>query len=473
MISEDLKQEVRIKKTLWIFPISILLYSVTVLLVANEITLGLMFISLLVILMSFYINARILFLLLLIPFAHAGLGIDKLGGFGVFDIYSIWFILIFFIYIISVSNFNLKNQTVSLFSLLMILAFVPSLLNSTFLFESFKAFIQLSISIGMTYALYYYLSEEIDGKKIVVLLKVFAFEAIVVSIVGIYQASASSTLSGYLYGRTYFTFFGEVNYYAGYLLFSLPIIVGLFITERSLIIKLLLFFGIVIVTSAIISTVSRSAIFSLIAMALLLLLFLLFRRGSRKFITMISISVFVTIIIIIFTTDVGNKLIDFVTLSKRMETIIQGHDVSVTQRQKIFDVGLRMINAHPIVGFGFGTFERNFDSYKLAELSTGSARAAHNTALKIFAETGFIGFIASLLFIFSLFYNLIRPLTLMTDRNHKVILLSLLVSLASFLIMSLSLDLLFEPHFWITSGIALAYIKVLKNNTSKYNIKQA
>jgi O-antigen ligase len=152
--------------------------------------------------------------------------------------------------------------------------------------------------------------------------------------------------------------------------------------------------------------------------------------------------------------------------------LIQGHDVSVTQRQKIFDVGLRMISAHPIVGFGFGTFETNFDSYKLAELSTGSARAAHNTALKIFAETGFIGFAASLFFIFSLFYNLIRPLILMADHSQKVILISILVSIISFLIMSLSLDLLFEPHFWIISGIALAYIKVLKNNRSKFNTRQ-
>lgn len=471
MITENIQLDVLSRKSFLIFAITTLVGSISLLWFTNEYILGLVFISFFIFLISFCLKIRIIILLLLIPFAHAGLGLDKLGGFGIFDIFSILFTLFFLFRLTLVDFFNLKKQTVLKYSVVMAIAFLPSLLNSFFFFSSLKTFVHLTISITMAYALYYYLTDDTDDKFILLLLKVFAVEAVLVSIVGIYQASASNTITGFLYGRTYFTFFGEVNYYAGYLLVSLPIIVRLIITEKSILTKVLIFFGSIIVTFAIISTVSRSAIFSLIIIALLFFLYILFRRGQRKFIAAIAISMFLMISGIIFTTDIGNKLIDFFTLTRRMETIIQGRDASVSQRQTILEIGMRMIEAHPVVGVGFGTFEENFDNYKHAELSTGYARSAHNTPLKIFAETGIIGLIASLIFIISLLYNLVRPLTLKNDRHREVVMLSLLVSIISFLIMSLTLDQLFEPHFWILSGIALAYIKVIKDNPLLINKK--
>jgi len=112
----------------------------------------------------------------------------------------------------------------------------------------------------------------------------------------------------------------------------------------------------------------------------------------------------------------------------------------------------------PIIGVGFGTFEKTYDWFKGGYLSTGNERSAHNTALRLFAETGLIGLLTALAFVGSLLIAGIRFLRTRREDPEWFMVFSLVLSLVSFFMMSLTLDQMFEPHFWITAGIVLAFL---------------
>ncbi len=68
-------------------------------------------------------------------------------------------------------------------------------------------------------------------------------------------------------------------------------------------------------------------------------------------------------------------------------------DVS-TNRLKIWPASLRMIGAHPVLGTGFGTFERAYEGWKAPEMPPEPF--AFNLALNIAVEIGLAGLIAAL-----------------------------------------------------------------------------
>jgi O-antigen ligase len=121
-----------------------------------------------------------------------------------------------------------------------------------------------------------------------------------------------------------------------------------------------------------------------------------------------------------------------------------------------------MIESHPVAGVGFGSFEEIFERYKESYLSTGFKRSAHNTYLRVAAETGIIGFSALVVFLVSLLRTVLHGIRLTRRTPFEVMFLSVAFSLGTFLLMSATLDQMFEPHFWVMVGIALAYGSFLK-----------
>jgi O-antigen ligase len=407
--------------------------------------------------LSAFPNARMGILILLLPFAHAGLGLEPLRGFGSYDIYAGLFLIIFVLRFISRDLFTSRRIPVLGYTGIMFICFVPSLLNSIDLTVSAIAFIQFLVSALTAAGVCYYLIQESNQKIIYLLLALFVVEAAATGAYGIYESYTSRSFMRGVTGRVFFGPFQDVNYYASYLLMAVPFALGSILLSKRFLWKVVWFFVAILLITSIISTVSRAGILTLALVILSYGLYLtLVTRGPRRLLGLSVLLFFFSVVSVLLFSEAGSKLVDLFTLSRRLETVVAGRDPSLDQRQKIFEVGTRIAIAHPFVGIGFGAFEKTFDTYRGASLSPDSPKAAHNTALRLFAETGFVGFIPSLFFALVVRRFLFKAYRKIPDERHRIMMGSVILSLFSFFLMSLTLDAMFEPHFWVMLGIAVA-----------------
>jgi len=143
-----------------LLPIGLAIVGIGALALTSETHLALGLLAFLVLISSFIRLARIAFLILLLPFAHAGLGLDPLRGFGIYDIYAGLFILIFVLQFVSRGVFASRGIPVFGYTGIMLICFVPSLMNSIDLTVSALALVQF-IAVALTAAgVCYYLMQE-------------------------------------------------------------------------------------------------------------------------------------------------------------------------------------------------------------------------------------------------------------------------------------------------------------------------
>ena len=401
---------------------------------------------------------RLLLLVGFLPFVHKGIA-SGLGGFGIYDIYDAIFIVLFGARILFIDLLQWKKVPVLGWTVIMAAAFVPSLINAQQFLPALKAMVQLIASVLTTVGIFYYLSEKERIRYVPLILKLMALEAAFIGALAVYQSRSESIL-GLVSGRVYFAGLGDVNYYATYLVVSLALALGIAFSGRRWYQRLLFLVASAIISSAIVATVSRSAILTLLVVTFgYAIYFGMYKWRSGKFAGVLSVAVLVSVFAVLFFTNLGKRVVDLFSLSQRVETVVVGRDVSIAQRQKIAEVSFRAVAKNPLIGVGLGNFESSFDVYKGSFLSTGSARSAHNTAIRILAETGVVGFIPSLIFVFSLILYLLRGIRIAPTASDNALLFGLFAGLASFFLMSLTLDQLYEPQFWVMVGIALAVAK--------------
>jgi O-antigen ligase len=112
---------------------------------------------------------------------------------------------------------------------------------------------------------------------------------------------------------------------------------------------------------------------------------------------------------------------------------------------------------------GFGAFEKTFERYREGYLSTLFSYSAHNTFLRTLAETGIVGFIPFMAFVFLIMRSLWRAFRNQQERDERTLLVAMMFSLSTFWLMSMTLDQIFEPHFWVVYGVGLYMIEERKS----------
>ena len=325
--------------------------------------------------------------------------------------------------------------------------------------ESIKALVQIVGNIAIAAGVYTALRRVRDESLWLGLLRFLAFEAGVVSMFSLYQEYRSSAIASVLGGRLYFTLFGDPNYYAGYLLMALSVAIGLLIVEKRRLVKVAYAGICALLAVSVISTVSRSALAVFVLLVVVYASYFLFQRGRKKLVSLVVFGVTAALIAVVFLTNIGSTFVDVFTLTKRVQTVLGGKDASVEQRQLIIGVGKRMMAAHPAIGCGIGNFEKSFDVFRLGELSTGNARAAHNTYVRLMVETGALGTSVTALLAACFVFLLLRGVIRCPDERRRMHLFSVFIALCTFFLMSATLDQFMEPHFWVMAGIALAMNK--------------
>ncbi|TAM36244.1 hypothetical protein EPN54_05665 [bacterium] len=134
------------------------------------------------------------------------------------------------------------------------------------------------------------------------------------------------------------------------------------------------------------------------------------------------------------------------------------------ERVSIQNNTINMIKHHPFIGVGVNTFSRNYGKYKTAEAEkyapTPDTIYAHNIYLQMAGETGLLGLLAFILFLFQVFRRAFKTLPRLNDGYLKITALSLIACMIAFLINGLTETSLYYPRvamiFWYLIGLSLA-----------------
>ena len=144
-------------------------------------------------------------------------------------------------------------------------------------------------------------------------------------------------------------------------------------------------------------------------------------------------------------------------------------DGGVERRMKIWEDTLKMVRAHPLTGTGLGTYDEvAFSQYSAPYGHWTDAQFrrrgwhAHNVHLHILAETGIIGFLAWVYFLFSLIAFGIRKWRENRTPGSRVLAESFLLTLGCFLALSMTESLIAaRVHQSFRMNLTLALLVIL------------
>jgi len=272
-----------------------------------------------------------------------------------------------------------------------------------------------------------------------------------------------------------FGLFGNVNYFAEYMIVPLPLAISLFFAARNRTHKILLLVGIFTIAGSIILTFTRGSYLAIgISSIFMFILYLVvqgkyFIKEHKK----IFIIILAFIILVTFLFTLPNPLNEPGTAISK----IKGR-ISITQLTKDYSLKRRfatwkftamMIKDHPMLGFGLGTFKYNSLNYQAKFFDQGENRSlypygiadkAHNEYLQFWAELGMIGLGIFLWFIVTYFYYGIKLLKRLKDKYKQGIAIGLMGGVVAVLIDAIFGFPLHLPAtlvlFWLFVGLIIS-----------------
>lgn len=174
--------------------------------------------------------------------------------------------------------------------------------------------------------------------------------------------------------------FGNPDHLAGYMEMAIPLTLGFFITGFSAGKRVLMVYIAVILLAALILSLSRGGWFGLLAGLSFIFLALMKDRHfkKKKLVGSITGGLLAVALIVLSTTPVVERIL---TMTERTP------ETNLHSRLLGWQGVVKMINAHPLVGTGPGTFASAFTQYQPAGLAK-QRYMAHNDYLHFIAEIG-------------------------------------------------------------------------------------
>jgi len=203
-----------------------------------------------------------------------------------------------------------------------------------------------------------------------------------------------------------FGLFGNVNYFAEYLIVPLPLAISLFFATRNRTHKILLLVGILAIGGSLILTFTRGSYLA-IGISLIFMFFLYLASRGKGFIKenkKIFIFILALIILITFLFAIPNPLNKPGTVISKIKGRISISQFtkgsSLKRRKAIWGFTGMMIKDRPFMGLGIGTYKYNSLKYQAKFFEQGQNRSlyphgfatkAHNEYLQLWAELGIVG----------------------------------------------------------------------------------
>ncbi|GAB4114415.1 MAG: hypothetical protein Kow00103_08140 [Candidatus Caldatribacteriota bacterium] len=276
-----------------------------------------------------------------------------------------------------------------------------------------------------------------------------------------------------------FGLFGNVNYFAEYLIIPLPVAISFFFIFRNKFHKILVFFSIIVMGLSLIFTFTRGSYLALgVALIVMFLLFLSsqgkgFLKKNKKIFLLIIILIFIISILFIVpnplnqTGTVLSKIKERITLTQLAE------DNSFKARLATWKSALIMIKERPWLGLGIGTFKYNSLRYIAKFLEQGENRSfypalisteAHNEYLQFWAEIGIFGLLIFIWIIVSYFKYCLKMIKKIEDEAAQGILIGMIGAVVAILVDSIFGFPLHLPAsvslFWLIIALSITIIRI-------------
>ncbi|MDD2353724.1 MAG: O-antigen ligase family protein, partial [Atribacterota bacterium] len=231
-----------------------------------------------------------------------------------------------------------------------------------------------------------------------------------------------------------FGLFGNVNYFAEYIIIPLTLSVPLFFAVKNKIIKIFLFIGILFMGSSLVLTFTRGSYLAFgLALLFMFLLFILREGITQTFNNHKKLIVFFLLLVIITSAVIfiPNPLNERGTVLYRIKSRTSIHQLtqgsSISRRIAIWKFTWMMIEDKPILGSGLGTFQYNSLRYQAEffgqdnnrdKYPYGIADKAHNEYLQLWAELGIIGLVIFIWIITGYFVSGIQFLKKFKNKDN-------------------------------------------------------
>lgn len=271
-----------------------------------------------------------------------------------------------------------------------------------------------------------------------------------------------------------FGLFGNAGYFAGYIILPLSLAIPLFFVSKNRNRKILLLIGILAMVTTLIVTFTRSSYLALgVSLLFMFLLFLLsrgksFLKENKKLFIFLLIVVILAVSIFIIPTPLNEPGTAISQIKGRISLTRLISDFSSGRRAAIWKFTGMMINDHPILGSGIGTYKYNTFRYQAKFFEQGDNRSiyaygfadkAHNEYLQLWSELGTIGLAIFLWLIIAYFIYGIRYLKREKDQQKQGIMIGLMGAVVAFLMDSIFWFPLHLPSnlslFWLFIGLTM------------------
>jgi len=305
-----------------------------------------------------------------------------------------------------------------------------------------------------------------------------------------YNGIDFSFWTGNIGRQNVFGLFGNVNYFAEYLIIPLAITVPLFFASQNRIKKLLLLIGMLAMGGSLILTFTRGSYLGF-GTSLIFMFFLFIFSGGKTFIKenkKYFIIILVVIIIITLLFVIPSPLNKSGTIISKIKSRISVSQLtqssSIKSRIAIWKFTTLMIKDNPLLGSGIGTYKYNSLRYQARFLEQGQNRSiypyvfatkTHNEYLQLWAELGIVGLGIFIWLIISYFNYGIKILKKIKGHYKQGILIGLMGAIVVVLVDGIFGFPLHLPAtlvlFWLSIGLTI----VLGRNEScpnKENVVQ-
>ncbi|MEA2016048.1 MAG: O-antigen ligase family protein [Actinomycetota bacterium] len=326
--------------------------------------------------------------------------------------------------------------------------------------------------------LYFIVTNNIKSKhQVNRLLTALLVTASLLGIYGIFQYNGIDFAfwKGNIARSKVFGLFGNVNYFAEYMIVPLPLAISLFFAVRNRSYKILLLVGILAMGGSLILTFTRGSYLA-IGISSLFMFFLYMASRGKGFIKehkKIFIFILAFIVLTTFLFALPNPLNKPGTVISKIKSRISitqfTKGSSLKRREAIWGFTALMIKDHPILGSGLGTFKYNSLSYQAKFLDHGDNRRlypygiadkVHNEYLQLGAEIGMLGLGIFLWLLITYFNYGIKLLKRLKDEYKQGIAIGLMGGVVAVLIDAVFGFPLHLPAtlvlFWLFIGLVVS-----------------
>ncbi|MDP8230593.1 MAG: O-antigen ligase family protein [Candidatus Gorgyraea atricola] len=318
-----------------------------------------------------------LFLILILAFAPIARGAARVWAFAPIQIFTLA-VLLYSIFKMSVNReIRIKRTPLDIPIVLFLFVFIVSCFNSSYAYASIMEFTKLFTLASIFYLTINFVKTKEDIKKV---LNAVLIVATAIALFGILQYIGAVDRSWWAKENFLSATYVNHNHFAGLLELTIPLSIGMFLSERTLGKKSLYVYSTLILCVAFLLSMSRGGWLSL-SISMLFMIMCISISGRLRLTKKTGIAILLLMIGVgVFALKAAGKdaLVGRVSSYRYLD---------FSGRLDIWKASLSMIKDNWFLGTGPGTFIYSFPKYRLAGMNM-LVNYAHNDYLHVLSELG-------------------------------------------------------------------------------------